>query len=138
MDAPHVATADADVLEAQYADFLRLYELGLEQREFIGREDLKALELSFARMHSVMDSIRLRQSRLAPAHVLGHEARERREQLCELITEVEALRQRNQETAERLLADARGEMRHLGRGRQAVRGYAKRPVGGARLYDGTR
>jgi hypothetical protein len=128
----------AELMDAQYADFLKLHGLGLEQREYIGMEDMAALEGSFACMHAVMDSIRLRESKLPSAMDLDGGIRDKHRKLRQLIMEIQAVRQRNQETAERMLAATKSELRQLGRGRQAARGYGKRAPGSARLFDGTR
>ena len=60
------------------------------------------------------------------------------ETMRDLLYEIEGLRYGAQETAERLLAKTRGEMRQMGKGRQAFRGYHSAGPGQSRLYDGTR
>ena len=125
-------------LEAQCADFRKLYDLGLEQRDYIEREDVQGLGGAFARMHRVMDSIRLRENELPSSSDCNDELLEKRERLRLLIMEIQALRQRNQDAVERMRDTTRGELRRLGKGRQAARGYGNRASAGGRFFDGIR
>ena len=55
-----------------------------------------------------------------------------------LICEIEDQRRHAQEGAERLLAQARAEMRQMAKGRRAHRGYQVEIPGQSRLFDGMR
>lgn len=127
-----------DFLDQQCGDYRAMYAVGVEQRDCIEREDLVGLESAFARMQKLMDRVRLRQQQMPGPHRGGPEIMARVEIMRNLIYELDGVRHCAQETAEKLLVETRGEMRRMGKGRQAFRGYQSADPGRSRLYDGTR
>lgn len=127
-----------EILDRQYGDYRAMRTLGMEQRACLEREDLAGLEASFVRIQRLMDRIRLRQTELLALDKQHPEIRQRCDKLKNIILEIQDLRQFNQRSAQRLLEDTREEMRQLGKGRRARRGYQNAQVNQARLFDGTR
>ena len=127
-----------EMLDQQCGDYRAMYAIGIEQRDCIEREDLAGLEKAFARMQELMDRVRLRQQRMPDPRGGGPEVRARVEIMRNLLYELEGVRHNTQQTAEKLLVETRGEMRQMGKGRQAFRGYQAAGPGKSRLYDGTR
>jgi len=127
-----------EFLDQQCSDYRAMYQLSLDQRACIEREDLPALQTLFARTHRLMDRIRLRQAQLPTLEGRHPEVEQRYETLRDLLVDLQELRQFNQQAAQRLLERAREEIRRFGKGRRAVRGYQNAQVGQARLFDGTR
>jgi hypothetical protein len=126
------------LLDEQFGDYRAMYSIGLEQRDCIDRDDMLGLEKAFARMQELMDRVRLRQQRIPAPMGNDTEVVARVETIRDLLYKIEGLRYGAQETAEKLLAKTRGEMRQMGKGRQAFRGYQSAGPGQSRLYDGTR
>ena len=127
-----------DLLDQQCGDYRAMYAIGIEQRDCVEREDLVGLETSFARMQELMDRVRLRQQRMPDPHNGGPEVVARVDTMRNLLYELEGVRHDTQEMAQKLLVATRGEMRQMGKGRQAFRGYKSASPGKSRLYDGTR
>jgi|SaaInl7_200m_RNA_FD_contig_101_211035_length_3304_multi_7_in_0_out_0_2 hypothetical protein len=127
-----------EILDRQYGDYRAMRTLGMEQRACLERDDLAGLEASFVRIQRLMDRIRLRQTELPVLDKQHPEIRQRCDKLKTIILEIQDLRQFNQRSAQRLLEDTREEMRQLGKGRRARRGYQSAQVNQARLFDGTR
>ena len=126
------------LLDEQFGDYRAMYAIGLEQRDCIDRDDMIGLEKAFACMQELMDRVRLRQQRIPAPMGNDTEVVARVETIRDLLYKIEGLRYGAQETAEKLLAKTRGEMRQMGKGRQAFRGYQSAGPGQSRLYDGTR
>ena len=128
-----------ELLDQQCGDYRAMYRLSLEQRVCLEREDLPALQTSFARTHWLMDQIRLRQAQLPTLEGDHPEVEQRFETMRCLLVDLQELREFNQRAAQRLLEQTRGEMRRLDKGRRAVRGYQNgASPAQARLFDGTR
>jgi hypothetical protein len=127
-----------ELLGRQYGDYRAMRTLGMEQRACLERDDLAGLEASFVRIQKLMDRIRLRQTELPVLDKQHPEIRQQCDKLKTIILEIQDLRQFNQRSAQRLLEDTREEMRQLGKGRRARRGYQSAQVNQARLFDGTR
>ena len=127
-----------ELLDQQCTAYRSMYEVGREQRHCIECEDLPSLEAAFADMQALMDQVRLRQRQLPDLRAGGPEVVRRVATMQNLINEIEDQRRHAQEGAERLLAQARAEMRQMGKGRRAHRGYQAVSSGQSRLFDGTR
>ena len=129
-----------ELLDRQCSAYRAMYDVGIEQRNCIEREDLSGLETAFARMQALMDQVRLYQRQLPNLHAGGPEVVRRVAIMRNLIYEIEDQRRCAQQGAERLLAQARAEMRHIGKGRRAHRGYQAQVAGPgqSQLFDGTR
>ena len=127
-----------ELLDQQCSAYRAMYDVGLAQRDCIEREDLSGLETAFARMQVLMDQVRLRQRQLPDLRAGGPEVVRRVAVMRNLIYEIEDQRRHAQEGAERLLDQARAEMRQMGKGRRAHRGYQAASPGQSRLFDGTR
>lgn len=128
----------AELLDQDCADYRAMYQLGLEQQRCIAREDLQGLELSFERMHRLMDRIRLRQEgRLAP-EAPHPEVELRRAELRRLIGQLQELRRTNEAAVRQLMERTREELRQFQQSRRALRGYQLNQVHEARFFDGTR
>lgn len=131
------------LLEAEYADFEALHALSLEQEACIDQDDLPALERSIVRMRRLMDRIRVRQKNMERGGEQAQDVCRRRRDLCDLIGQIQRLQERNQESAQRLLAAARAELRLLDSGSRAVRRYGQRTLQArgertSRLFDDIR
>ncbi|MEE3259908.1 MAG: hypothetical protein VX293_11920 [Candidatus Latescibacterota bacterium] len=127
-----------EMLDQQCGDYRAMYAVGLEQRDCIEREDLPGLESAFARMQELMDRVRLRQLRMPDSRDGGPEAVAKIDALRHLLHELEGVRHCAQAGAEKLLAETRNEMRQMGKGQRAYRGYRSAGPGQSRLYDGIR
>lgn len=117
-------TPALQALDEQLADFRRLLELGLQQRECLTREDLAGVDRLAVSVHQVMRSIQLRQNTLSVLTDDRNAGLAQRQELHRLISEADAVRRQNQRRAAQLLAVTQEELRRLGRRRQAARGYA--------------
>ena len=116
-----------------------MYQVSLEQRDCIQREDLSGLDASYQRMHRLMDQIRLRQAQVDEgAEAPPPEARQRREALRHIVRELSELNQANQNGVRHLLDRTRQELRNFGKGRRAARGYRDTRTRDAQFFDGTR
>ena len=129
-----------ELLDQQCSAYRAMHDVGMEQRDCIEREDLSGLETAFARMQALMDQVRLRQRQLPDLRAGGPEVVRRVATMRNLICEIEDQRRCAHQGAERLLAQARAEMRQMGKGRRAHRGYQTQMVGlgQSQLFDGTR
>ena len=129
-----------EILDQQYVHYQTMYQVSSEQRRFIEGEDLSRLDVSFERMHRLMDQIRLHQAGMPDLGENGMqlELQERRAKLREIITELDELRQVNERSVKQLLERTRGELRQFGQGRRAIRKYQNSQVQGARFFDGRR
>lgn len=119
------------------ADYEVMYQLGLEQRDCIAREDLEGLAVSFQRTRQLMDRIRLRQEGSSGP---GREPREatQREEVRRLLGRLQELRRDNEAAIQGLLARTREEVRQFQQGRRALRGYQKTGLSEARFIDHVR
>lgn len=115
------------------ADYEAMYQLGLEQRECIAREDLEGLAASFQRTRRLMDRIRLRQEQ-AP-ELGGQEAEAARDEVRRLIGRLQELRRENEAAVAALLARTREEVRQFQQGRRALRGYQQSGLSESRFID---
>ena len=129
-----------EILDQQYVHYQTMYQVSLEQRNFIEGEDLSRLDASFERMHRLMDQIRLHQAGMPDLGENGMqlELHERRAKLREIVTELDELRQVNERSVKQLLERTRVELRQFGQGRRAIRKYQNSQVQGARFFDGRR
>ncbi len=127
----------ADHFNEDCADYRAMYQLGLEQRDYIAREDLEGLGSSFQRMRRLMDRIRLRQAG-RPAAGDSHEELRQREQLRRIITETQELRRNNEAAVQGLLERTREEMRQFQQGQRSLRGYQTTKLSEARFIDRVR
>ena len=131
-----------EILDQQYEDYCAMYQVSLEQQACIEREDLSELNVSFERVHRLMDQIRLRQAdmpELSRNNSAVHpEFRKRGQTLRRIIGELEELRQVNEKLVKELLQRTRGELRQFDKGQRAIRGYQSTKVQDARFFDGTR
>ena len=134
MDAPEPRT---DQFAQDRADYHAMYQLGLEQRACIAREDLEGLGSSCQRLRRLMDRIRLRQVG-RPAVGDGPEELRRREELRRLIAEIQELRRDNEAAAQGLLERTREELRQFQQGRRSLRGYQAAKASEARFIDRVR
>lgn len=131
----------AQVIDRQYEAYKSMYQVGLEQRSCIAGEDLAGLDDSFARLHRLMDRIRLRQAELdelCPGGSFPAELGERRQALRLIVLELQDLRRVNEKALRGLLDRAREDLKQVQQGRRAVRGYGLAQVHQARFFDGTR
>mgnify|MGYP001179838069 CR=1 FL=1 len=128
------------IFDQQYMHYQTMYQVSLEQKSFIEVEDLSSLDISFERMHRLMDQIRLHQAGMPDLGVHGvhPELQERRVKLREIISELDELRQVNERSVRQLLERTRVELRQFGQGRRAIRKYQNSRVQGARFFDGKR
>lgn len=126
------------ILDQQCGDYRAMYQISLEQRGCIEREDVAGLEASFVRLHRLMDQIRLLQEALPALERSNPQVEQRCEKLRGLIVDLQEMRQFNQSAAERLLKRTRAEIRQFNQGQRAVQGYQSAQVVQARLFDGTR
>lgn len=127
-----------EILDRQCGDYRTMYQVSLEQRACIEREDVAGLEASFVRMHRLMDQIRLLQMALPALERNNPEVEQRCEKLRHLIVDLQKMRQFNQSAAERLMKRTRAEIRQFDQGQRAVQGYQSTQVAQARLFDGIR
>ena len=119
------------------ADYRAMYQLGLEQRDYIAREDLEGLGNSFQRLRRLMDRIRLRQAGRPAAGDAPEELRHS-EELRRIITEIQELRRDNEEAVQGLLERTREELRQFQQGRKSLRGYQVARLSEARFIDRVR
>ena len=127
------------ILEQQYRAYRDMYQVSLEQKACIQREDLSGLDASYERMHRLMGQIRLGQAQVGDAAGSAPAAvRQRREALRNIVRELSELNQANQNGVLALLDRARQELRHFGKGRRAARGYRDTRGRDAQFFDGTR
>ncbi|MBI2504126.1 MAG: hypothetical protein HYW07_12955 [Candidatus Latescibacteria bacterium] len=119
------------------ADYRAMYQLGLEQRDCIAREDLEGLGNSFRRLRRLMDRIRLRQAG-RPAAGNSPEEEGQREELRRVIAELQELRRGNEAAVQGLLSRTREELRQFQQGRRSLRGYQTTRPSEARFFDGVR
>lgn len=134
MDAPEPR---ADHFTQDCADYHAMYRLGLEQRDYIAREDLEGLGSSFQRLRRLMDRIRLRQVGRPAAGDAPEELR-RREELRRIIAEIQELRRDNEAAVQGLLERTREDLRQFQRGRRSLRGYQAAKASEARFIDRVR
>lgn len=134
MDAPDFP---ADHFTQDCADYQAMYQLGLEQRDYIAREDLEGLGSTFQRLRRLMDRIRLRQLG-RPAAGDTPEAVGQFEELRRLITEIQQLRRGNEEAVQGLLEQTREKLRLSQQGRRSLRGYQSTKPSDARFIDRVR
>lgn len=127
----------ADRFIQDCADYHAMYQLGLEQRDYIAREDLEGLGSSFQRLRRLMDRIRLRQAG-RPAVGDGPEQLRQREQLRGIITQIQELRRNNEAAVQGLLERTREEARQFQQGRKSLRGYQTARASEARFIDRVR
>ncbi|MCC7260906.1 MAG: flagellar protein FliT [Candidatus Latescibacteria bacterium] len=119
------------------ADYEVMYQLGLEQRDCIAREDLEGLAASFQRTRQLMDRIRLRQEGSpGPGREPGEATQ--REAVRRLLGRLQELRRDNEAAVQGLLARTREEVRQFQQGRRALRGYQKAGLSEARFIDHVR
>jgi len=114
----------AELLRQDLADYEVMYQLGLEQREYIAREDLEGLGASCQRTRRLMDRIRLRQAG-RPVLGGGPNLEGPRQEVRRLIGRLQELRRQNEAAVQQLLDRAREEGRQFQQGRRALRGYRK-------------
>lgn len=134
MDAPE---PQLDHYTEDCADYRAMYQLGLEQRDYIAREDLEGLGSSCQRQRRLMDRIRLRQAgRSAPGD--SPEELRQREQLRQIITETQELRRNNEAAVQGLLEQTREQLRQSQQGRKSLRGYQVAGLSEARFIDRVR
>lgn len=129
-----------ELLDRQCSVYRAMFDVGIEQRDCIEREDLSGLETAFARMQVLMDQVRLYQRQLPDLRAGGPEVVRRVAIMRNLIYEIENQRRCAQQGAEGLLAQTRAEMRQMGKGRRAHSGYQAQVAGRdqSQLFDGTR
>jgi hypothetical protein len=119
------------------SDYQAMYQLGLEQRDCIAREDLEGLGSACQRQRRLMDRIRLRQEG-RPASGSSAEELRQREELRRLIAQVQELRRGNEEAVQALLGRTREELRQFQQGRRSLRGYRRTGPAEARFVDRVR
>ena len=127
----------ADLFVQDRADYQAMYQLGLEQRDFIAREDLEGLGNTFQRMRRLMDRLRVRQLK-RPAPGEAPEQVRQREELRRLIAELQVLRRDNEEAVQGLLEQTREKLRLSQQGRKSLRGYQNTKPSDARFIDRVR
>ena len=131
-----------ELLDQHYEDYRAMYRVSLEQCDCIEREDLSGLEVSFERLHRLMDQIRRRQAgmpELGPCEGAAQkELQQRHQNLRHIIGELQEVRQGNERAVRHLLQRTRDELRQFGKGQRAARGYRRTRVQDARFFDGTR
>jgi len=131
------------ILDAQYDDYRAMFDIGSHQSNCLSRSDLTGLDDSFRKMHSCMDRIRLRDSRL-PQHwqeTADPLIAERRSHLRQIIGELDRIRQLNEQSVKDLLQETRLDLKRSQRGHKAVKNYLSHkgvPPQEARFYDGVR
>ncbi len=131
------------ILDAQYDDYRAMLDIGSHQRNCLSRSDLPGLDDSFRQMHTCMDRIRLRNSRL-PQHwqeTADPVIAERRSHLRQIIGELDRIRQLNEQSVMDLLQETRSDLKRSQRGHKAVKNYLTHkgvPPQEARFYDGRR
>ena len=128
----------ADHYQQDYADYRAMYQVGLEQRDCIAREDLEGLSVSIQRLRRLMDRINLRQAGRPAAGSPSPEEERQREELRRLLGELQELRRDNEAAVQQLLARTREEMRQYQQRRRAIRGYRVNAPEEARFFDGVR
>ncbi len=127
----------AEHLGQELADFEAMYQLGLEQRDCIAREDLEGLGASFQRTRRLMDRIRLRQEH-RPALGTTPEVEGQRNELRRLVGQLQELRRDNEAAVQQLLARTRDDLRQFQQSRRALRGYQQAGLSEARFIDRVR
>ena len=127
----------AEKYQQDYADYRAMYQLGLEQRDCIAREDLEGLGNSCQRLRRLMDRINLRQGG-PTGDSPSPELERQREELRQIINELQDLRRDNEAAVQHLLEHTRGELRRYQLRRRAVRGYEVNSPAEARFFDGVR
>ncbi|MFC1525858.1 hypothetical protein ACFL6X_03490 [Candidatus Latescibacterota bacterium] len=128
------------VLEQQHQDYKAMHAVSLSQRDCLKREDLEGVNASGARMHDLMNRIRLRQKELPDEVGMGHEPDVRvwTEAIRHTIRQILEVRQANEDTLRGMMVQTRREMQQFAQGRRAARGYRHQKVEEARFYDGSR
>lgn len=129
--------SSAELFRQDCADYQAMYQLGLEQREYIAREDLEGLNSSFQCLRRLMDRIRRRQEGRPAAGNTPEELR-RREELRRLVAELQELRRHNEAAVQGLLGRTREELRQFQQGWRSLRGYQKTGPAEARFVDRVR
>lgn len=127
-----------ELLDEQCRAYGDMYEVGKIQRACIEREDDRGLEKAFARMHKLMDEVRLRQGRLPKLAGGQRDVEERVAHMRDWLERLQEQRRVTQSLAEQMLKRNRDEFRQFGRGRRAARGYQNARAQKANLYDGMR
>jgi hypothetical protein len=127
-----------ELLDEQCRAYREMYEVGRMQRACIEGEDDSGLEDAFARMHKLMDEVRLRQEHLPRSSGGESDIEQRFAQMRDLLKRLQAQRQVTQHTTEQMLKRNRDEFRQFGRARRAARGYQNARAPEANLYDGRR
>jgi hypothetical protein len=126
------------LLDEQCRAYGDMYEVGKIQRACIESEDDRGLEKAFARMHKLMDEVRLRQRRLPSLPAGQSDVEERISRMRAWLLRLQEQRLVTQGLAEQMLKRNRDEFRQFGRGRRAARGYQGARAQKAKLYDGMR
>ena len=126
------------LLDEQCRAYGDMYEVGKIQRACIESEYDRGLEKAFARMHKLMDEVRLRQRRLPALPAGQSDVEERISRMRAWLLRLQEQRLVTQGLAEQMLKRNRDEFRQFGRGRRAARGYQGARAQKAKLYDGMR
>lgn len=118
-----------EALDAQCEDYQAMYREGIAQRDSLRDDDLQRLNDSTRRLRDLMDRVRQRH-----AHMPTDLPRLEREQpevaqrtatLRHTIEAVLAVRDESEQAATHLLDDTRRQLRQVGTGRRASRGYRR-------------
>jgi hypothetical protein len=118
-------------LDAQCEDYRSMYREGLAQRDNLQADEVRGLTASAGRVRALMDRVRERQASL-PADLvqlgLQHpQVAERIELLRSCIQSVLDLRAQSEQVTRELLDQTRRQMRQIGTGKRASRGYQRPP-----------
>ncbi len=130
--SPAAVEALLTTLDAQCEDYGAMYREGVRQRDCLRGDDLKGLVEATRRMRELMDRVRTRHVDL-PADLVrlergNPEVAARTNSLRQTIKSVLELRDQSEQSARQLLDDTRSQMRQVGTGRRASRGYRRQPA----------
>ena len=123
---------DTDLLEAldrQCEDYQAIYREGIAQRDCLRGDDLDGLNAATQRMRELMDRVRQRHACL-PGDLPQLERErpdvaERTDCLRRTIQAVLEVRDESERAATDLMADTRRQLRRVGTGQRASRGYRR-------------
>ena len=143
LTTPADLTGVLRALDAQCEDYQSMYREALRQRDSLRGDDMDALNQATARIRGLVDRVRQRHGtlpQLPELERLHPEVAQRTDALRRTIRAILDLREESERSARALLDDTRAQMRRVGRGRQASRGYrrAGAPPQAARFVDGAR
>ena len=129
-------------LDAQCEDYQMMYRETIRQRDCLQGDDMAALNATTSRLRGLLDRVRQRHGTLPslPELEAHPEVAQRTEKLRTTIRAILEVREEGERAARAQLEDTRRQMRQVGHGQRASRGYRRtaRPLQAARFVDGAR